>query len=421
MDMTQPELTHHSGQLGEHGDRAHTPAPHRDSISSGILIGRPFGIALIADYSLLLIMFLVALNLATGVLPSWHPDWSTGMRWGVASVAALTLIASIAVHELAHALVARRHDTPIRRVTLFLFGGMAHMEREPASPRAEFWISVVGPLTSLGIGIGSIALGGLLLRNADEFANNPMQAMAHASALVSVLLWIGPINVMLAVFNLLPGFPLDGGRVLRAVLWAITKDLRKATRMASLCGQALAWLLMACGVVMALGQRVPWFGSGVGSGIWLVLIGWFLNRAARLSFEQLLLRQSLQHVPLREVMRSHILSVPPQISIARFVEEYVIESDDRAFPVAQEGILLGLIRPRDVHMIARDDWPTVRVREVMLPLSKLRTLTPDVPASDALESLAEQDPIPVVENDHLVGVARREDVMRWLAWNSRHA
>jgi Zn-dependent protease/predicted transcriptional regulator len=385
----------------------------------GFRLGRISGVELVADFSLLFIVILIAFNLALAVLPAWHPGWPPALRWGVALLAALMFIASIAAHELAHALVAKHYKLPVRRITLFLFGGIAHLEREPDSPRAEFWTAIVGPLLSIAIGVVSVMLGGLLVGNMARLENEPMNAIQHASPLATILLWLGPINVMLGLFNMVPGFPLDGGRVLRAALWWITKDLRKATRIASFTGQVFAWFLMGFGVLMMLGRSVPFFGTGFAAGLWLILIGWFLNNAARASYQQLMIRQTFADVPLRDVMRSNVISVPPNLTVSDLVRDYIVGNDQRSFPVVQDGVLLGQVHPDDLRDLPRIHWNDTPVSRIMVPANRLRVMKPEDDAMDALQELAQQDPIPVVDHSHLVGIARRDDLMRWLAWNSQ--
>jgi Zn-dependent protease/predicted transcriptional regulator len=394
----------------------------RSPARTGWPLGRPFGIELVADWSLLLIFALVVFDLGAGTFPAWHPDWSPALAWTIAVLAGISFFASIALHELAHALVGRRHGVPVRRITLFVFGGMAEMEREPKTPRAELWMAIAGPLTSLAIGLFSVWIGSVLLGNPAELTNDPMQAIRDASPLASALLWLGPVNLWLALFNLIPGFPLDGGRVLRAIVWAATKDLRKATRFASLTGQAFAWMLMSAGALLVLGQELPWFGRGVGSGMWLLLIGWFLNNAARMSFQNMVLREGLGDVTLRDVMRDNVLTVPQNLTVNELVHKYILGSDQRAFPVVKEdGALLGLVRPSDVRKVPREHWNQVLVSGVMVPAEQLRVMSPDDDAIEALQELADQDAIPVVDQRHLVGVARRDDLVKWLTWHAPRA
>lgn len=241
-------------------------------------IGQIRGIEIRLDVSVLLIGALVAMNLARGLLPAWHPDWSPWLVWFVAGVAALLLFASILAHELAHAFVGRRLGLPIGRITLFIFGGMAELEREPDRPKTELLTAAAGPLLSIALGFAGIFAGGLLARA--EVGTLDEESLHHLGPVTTLCLWLGPVNVMLGLFNLIPGFPLDGGRVLRAILWWKTKRFDQATLWAARGGQLFAGLLFVAGVTMMFGVRVPLLGSGIGQGLWLLLIGWFLNAAA---------------------------------------------------------------------------------------------------------------------------------------------
>jgi Zn-dependent protease/predicted transcriptional regulator len=379
-------------------------------------LGRPFGVELAADWSVLVIMLLVMMNLGAGWLPRLHPDWAPLVTWLTALCAAVTFLASIALHELAHALVARMQGIPVRRITLFLFGGVTEMERDAASPRAEFLVAAVGPLTSLVIGGAMLALASLWTgptfaeAAASDDPTAVLTAMQGLGPLPTLLLWLGPINVMLAVFNLVPGFPLDGGRVLRALLWATTKDLTKATRWAARAGQVFALVLVGWGLLTM-------FTGTLVSGLWLVLIGWFLNGSARSSYEHLLVRQALRDVPVRRVMRRHWTAVEPDVTLDRFVHDYVMQIDQQAFPVARDGQLHGVVRLGDVRRVPEAEWTQTTVAHVMTPLDQLHPLSADADAEQALEELArrEVEPLPVLDHDQLVGLVSRSDLMRWLA------
>lgn len=398
-------------------------SPKHDAIkpTRGFSIGRIFGVDVRLDGSLLVIFALVTFNLGAGALPKWHPEWSPWLTWTLALGAAVLFFVSLLTHEMAHALVARTQGVPVHRVTLFLFGGLAHLEAEPPSPKAEFLIAVVGPLTSLVIGALATAAGvwiaGPELANAA--ASGPsavLDAMANVSALGTVLLWLGPVNLFLGVFNLVPGFPLDGGRVLRAALWGATNDLTKATRWASYAGQGVAWVLMGTGVMNLLGGQFA-------NGLWLVLIGWFLNNAARASYQQLLLHQALEDVPVSRLMRTHVDTVGPDISMDELVRDHVMTSDQHAFPVETGGVVQGLVSFGDLRKVPQADWARTSVGAVMTPLAELATLAPDADAEQALEELAQHDveQVPVLDgNAHLLGVVRRQDLMRWLALQRPH-
>lgn len=390
--------------------------------SSGPSAGRWFGFRIQVDWSLLIVFGLLLVNLGMGVLPAWHPNWSPALTWAVAGAAAVLFFASVLVHELSHAVVARAHGIPVRGITLFLFGGVTQLEGEPTSPRSEFWMAFVGPLTSLLIGVLAIWAGSLLAGNTlvldptTSDAASLSQAMQLLGPVATLLLWLGPINVMLAIFNVLPGFPMDGGRVLRSLLWWATGDLLKATRWASGVGQVFAWLLMAFGVVNM-------FGGMFGQGVWLVLIGWFLNRAARASYLQLDAKHALHGVTVNKLMSTHLGHVTPDLTLDRFVNEHLLAGDQSAFAVERDGELVGLVGFDDVRAVPQHAWPATRISDIMAPRERLALLPPDAPAERALAELGERDTdqIPVVEGSRLQGVVRRRDLVRWLALHGHAA
>lgn len=398
-----------------------TENPRRDvraarKLGGGVGLGRPFGVELRADWSLLIIFGLIAVHLGAGVFPAWHPDWSPGLSWLMAVLAAALFFASVALHELSHAVVARRNDIPVRRITLFVFGGMAHLDREPLSPGAEFRIAIVGPLTSLALGVAALALGGLLSADTiSAYADDPEALLGAIGPVTTLLLWLGPINIILGVFNLVPGFPLDGGRVLRAALWWGTGNLERATRGAAGAGQLVGWTLMALGVSMLLGVWFPVVGGGPVQGLWFVLIGWFLAKAARMSYEQLLIRQALEDVPVTEVMRSDPVVVDRDLTLAELVRDLYMRTDQRAFPVVHGGELLGIVDIAAIQNVPRDAWSVTTVADVMEPVTERDAITPDDTAIHALQHLSRHDPVPVVANGRILGVVRGSDLMRWLA------
>jgi Zn-dependent protease/CBS domain-containing protein len=391
--------------------------PHGAREAGGFRLGKLLGVEVTLDWSLLIIFFLVVLNLGAGLFPRWHPDWSPLELWGTALGAAVLFFASILAHELSHAVVARAQGIPVNRITLFLFGGMAHLEQEPASPKAEFAMAIVGPITSVLIGVAGIlagsALSGESLRSAMELGDPAALEAAFQTMgpVATLLLWLGPINVLLGVFNVIPGFPLDGGRVLRSALWAATGDLVKATRWASGAGQVVAWGLIVLGIF-------DMFGGAFASGLWLVLIGWFLNQAARMSYQQLIQRRALENVPVARVMRTRLDRVAANLPLESFVRDHLMLTDQRAFPVeSPDGTLMGLVCFNDLKKVPQQDWPHKTVADVMTPTERLSALPPEAAADQALQSLATRgfDQLPVLEGRHLVGIVRRADLMKWLA------
>lgn len=398
-----------------HGIRPAPPepsSPRRDF--GGFRLGKIFGVEVRVDVSLAVIFALIATNLGAGVFPRWHPDWTPAMSWAVAIAAAVLFFASVLAHELSHAIVARKNGISVSRVTLFLFGGVAHMDSPPPTPKSELLMAGVGPITSAVIGGVALALANVLagptLSAAVAGEDAAAHALAHVGPLATLLLWLGPVNLSLAIFNLVPGFPLDGGRVFRSIVWGITGDLTKATRYAGAAGQVFAWGLIAWGTM-------SFFRGAMGNGLWLILIGWFLNSAARSSVRDQLTRKALEDVPVRRVMRTQFESVSPESTIESFVHDHLMQTDQTAFPVEHGGRLEGLVCLEDVRRVARDDWATTPVTQVMTPLARLVTLAPDAGAVAALEALAthDVDQIPIVEGDHFTGMVRRRDLMRWLS------
>ncbi len=383
----------------------------------GLRVGRILGVDVRVDWSLLIVFFLIVLSLGGGLLPARHPDWTPALSWGVGVISAILFFLSILAHELSHALVGRANGVPVAGVTLFIFGGLAHMQREPRSPRAELLMTVVGPLTSLVIGGVATWWGANLATPALVDADDPMRAFQAVSPFATVLLWLGPINIMLGLFNLIPAFPLDGGRVLRAALWAGTHDLAKATRWAAGVGQVLALLLIMMGVGMILGIGVPWLGRGLIPGLWTAFIGWFLYRAAAASYSRVVISDLLDDIPVSRVMRADPVAVFPELSVATVVDEYFMASADRAFPVVDGDRLVGIVTLEDVRKVRPEERVTIRIRDVMTPAAQLVVAAPDEMAAAALAKLGQRDveQLPVVDAaGALVGIIRRRDILRWL-------
>src|SRR5687767_9598581 len=238
---------------------------------AGVRLGTVSGIAVRVDASVALVFALIVAHLGAGFLPGQHPEWTLALTWCVALAAAVLFFASVLAHELAHAFVGRAQGIPVRGVTLFVFGGVAHLEEEPRDATGELLMAAVGPLTSLAIGVAATAAGIAWGGARGALGSDGMLAQLGPGG--TLLLWLGPVNVALALFNMLPGFPLDGGRVLRAIVWGATKDFVKATRWASWAGQGFAMLLIGLGIANLI-------TGAPGQGLWLILIGWFLNSAA---------------------------------------------------------------------------------------------------------------------------------------------
>jgi Zn-dependent protease/CBS domain-containing protein len=368
------------------------------------------------DWSLLIVFALIAMALAGGLLPRWHPDWGQAKVLATAIAAAVLFLASILFHELAHAVVGRSLGVEIRRITLFVFGGMAHMEGEPRTWRAELGMAIAGPLASLGLGLLFLILAQVIAGPIALDPEDPARSLAQVGPVATLLLWLGPVNIILGLFNLVPGFPLDGGRVLRAVLWGLTGDLTRSTLLAATVGQAFSWVLIGLGFAMMLGLRVPIFGSGALGGLWLALIGWFLGNAARQSWQGRLIEDRLGSLPVSRVMHHDYLEVEPDLSVLELVDQGFLALSHRAYPVVAQGELRGLVSLEDVRRLGRDRWAATRVVDIMTPLVRLYAVGPMDSASRALKLLAEQgvNQLPVVERGRILGLVTREDILKWM-------
>jgi Zn-dependent protease/CBS domain-containing protein len=392
-------------------------------MNRGLYIGRIFGINIHIDWSWILIFLLVTWSLAAGLFPAWHPDWSMGLRWGVGVAASLLFFASILLHELSHSLVAKARGLPVRRITLFLFGGMSNIEREPPTPKTEFLMAVVGPITSILLGMIFLALAAFSIASSDITGGDPQSVARRLGPVTTLLAWLGPINIILGIFNLIPGFPLDGGRILRAALWGWTGDLRRATAWAAGIGRLTGWMFIAAGIAMSLGARLPFFGTGLISGLWLIFIGWFLNSAAASSYQQTVVRNILEDVPVFRLMRLNVPTVTPSLPVSHLVYDYVMGADERAFPVMEGDQLVGMVCMKDIRKVPREEWDRVTVGEIMTDASHLDVVTASEDAGNALEKLTRRDvgQAPVVENGRLVGLLRRRDILKWLELQSGFA
>jgi Zn-dependent protease/CBS domain-containing protein len=386
-------------------------------------VGRISGIQIDVHPSWLVVFVLVTLTLGLGVFPAWHPDWPATLTWSVAIAAALLFFASILVHELAHSLVARARGVPVRRITLFMFGGVSNIEREPRSAADEFMITIVGPFTSFLLGFAFLWLGGLLAGDALGEGTNPWDAFGRLGPLATLLTWLGPVNILVALFNLVPGFPLDGGRLLRAALWAMTGDIAVATRWAAGVGQVVAGTFIVAGFAMALGVRVPLLGVGLPNGLWIALIGWFLHQAAGASYRHVALQSALQDVPVSRLMRREVRAVSPETTVRELVDDWMLGTDDRAFPVMEGERLVGVVAIEHVREVPRERRDLVTVGSIMTPERELEVIGAQVDAGDALRALVRSgvNQLPVVDHGRFAGMLRRADILRWVELRSEFA
>lgn len=386
---------------------------------SGIRIARIFGINIYIDWSWLFIFLLLTWSLAAG-FGQFNTEWSSALHWGIALLASLLFFASVLAHELAHSLVAKAQNIPVHNITLFLFGGVSNIQQNPRSPRAEFLMVSVGPLTSIGLGI--LFLIGFATTAGPQASAmvTPRALFEQLSPLSALLLWLGQINILLGLFNLIPGFPLDGGRVLRSILWGSTGDFLKGTRWAAIIGQGFAWLLILTGIAMAFGIQVPLFGSGIVGGIWLAFVGWFLSNAATRSLQQVQVEDILDGVTAERLMRADVPTVAPDTTVSDLVQDYIMATDERAFPVMEGDRMVGLVTMEDVREIESNDRDSFTVGEIMTPAEELVTVASQEEASDALRKLIQRDvrQVPVLRNGVFVGMVRRRDIIHWLQLHS---
>jgi Zn-dependent protease/predicted transcriptional regulator len=366
-------------------------------MKSSIRFGRLFGIEIGAHLSWLIIVALVTLSLAT-YFTATQPGWSTVTRWVAALMTAVLFFGSVVLHELAHSLLALRYGIPVKQITLFLFGGVSQIESEAKRPAQEFWIAAVGPLSSLLIAalfwILSSAVG------PETFAG-------------AVSRWLANINVALAVFNLLPAFPLDGGRVLRGVLWWKTGDQRLATRVAAGAGRVLALVMILGGIWMFFTPGTP--GGNFG-GLWIAFLGWFLLDAARAGEAQVEMRHALRGVTAADLMTSDWPAVAADLPLDRFASEHLLRTGRRCFVVTDDGRVLGLVTAADLKGVDRERWPEMTVGQAMRPFDQLRWVEPGTGADRVLELMGREEvnQLPVISNGRLQGIVAREHVIRML-------
>lgn len=342
----------------------------------------------------LIAFFLITWSLAASFLPNHFPFWENSMYWVTGALGAVFLFASVLVHELAHSIVARARGLPVNGITLFVFGGVSEIQSDREDAADEFLIAIVGPLMS--IGLAGVFLGLTALASG---ASGPLQALLN---------YLGIVNVALAVFNLVPGFPLDGGRVVRAVLWGATHDFLKATAIATYMGQAVAFLLIVWGVSMLMG------GDLLG-GVWIALIGWFLNGAAEATRREATARETFRGLRVRDLMEATPHTLTPDQAVENFVREHVLRFGWRALPVTEGDRLLGIVSVGDVKKVDEADWGTTSVAEIMTK-DPLYTVSPWSDVTDALRLLTEHDvhQLPVTEGDRLVGTLTRGHLLEHL-------
>ncbi len=365
-------------------------------LESSFQIGRVFGIRIGVHFTWFLIFALVAFSLAHYFQHS-HEDWAVHTAWLTAVVTTLLFFASIVLHELGHSVVALAHGVPVISITLFIFGGVAQTARDADTARAEFWIAVAGPLVSF-------LLAGLSYVAAVVFED------LHAPT-AAAFEWLATINLMVALFNLLPGFPLDGGRVFRAVVWGVTRDAAKGMRWAVAAGRLVAYGLMGLGLVIGLNT-----GAWV-NGLWLVLIGWFLLTAAESSARQFALEHMAQGGRATDIMDPNVPMVPAHLTVQDWLDNYVLARGRRAFLVwGENDEVLGLVSLDDLKKLPRDQWAETGLVEIMTPRHRLYTVPPSASLAQVLAAMERYgvNQLPVADGDQIMGWIDRDRLLRAL-------
>ena len=363
-----------------------------------ITLFKMLGFEVRVDASWLLIAFLITWSLAVGVFPNELPGLLTGTYWWMGIAGALGLFGSIVIHEFSHSIVARHYGVPMKGITLFIFGGVAEMEEEPPNPKTEFLMAIAGPLASVAIGGVFYAIG------VAAQTSWPIEFLA-------VVGYLSSTHWLLAGFNMIPAFPLDGGRVLRAALWQRSGNLVRATRTAAFAGSSFGTLLIVGGVLQLL------WGNFVGA-VWWFLLGMFLRMVSAASYHRVLLQSVLKGEPVRRFMNRNLVSVPPDITVQDLVDNYIYKYHRKMFPVVTDSQqLVGCVSTEQVKKLPRSEWSQHNLREIAQPCSRQNTITPDTDAAKVLSIIgrAEDSPLLVVENDQLVAFVSPQDLLHFLS------
>lgn len=369
-------------------------------LGTSVKIARLFGFDIRVHWSWILIFLLITWTFSVGILEEIFPDWATETRWATGAAVALVFFLSILFHELSHSIMARRFGIPISSITLFVFGGVSHLGREAETARQEFLVAVVGPLTSLGFavvfGIAALAI-------------SPV-----SDGVAAIAVNLAAINTAIAVFNMVPGFPLDGGRVLRSAVWARNQDLVKATEIAAKVGAGVGYGIVGLGIL-------SFFFVSVVSGVWLFLIGNFLRIAADASYQSTLVQSLLGGVPASTLLHRRIPEVPPETTLRDLVDDYVLAGQGNLFPVTGDGGLLGVVSMESAREVSSDDWEGTRVQDVMTPREEVTFVSPEEDLAQVLQTMSSEDleRMPVLRDGEFRGVIERGDVLNYIQTRQR--
>jgi Zn-dependent protease/CBS domain-containing protein len=368
-------------------------------LRGGISIGKVFGISIKLHYSWFIIFALVTWTLTASYFPSAYPSWSLPTKIIAGILTSLLFFGSVLLHELMHSLVAKKEGIHIEAITLFVLGGVSQITSEPKTAKDEFRMAIAGPLSSLLL--GGIFWGiWFVVRRSN---------VASAQFVTAITYWLGYINLALGVFNLVPGFPLDGGRVLRSLLWWRGKKLQSATRIASVIGQGIGFLFIFGGIFLIFTNY--WL-----DGIWIALIGWFLQSSASGSYRQLILEDMLNGHVASDIMSRDCQVIPPNMTIEQLVNDNIFQHGRRCFPVSADNGVEGLITLRDIKAIPREQWNKVPVSKAMTPMEKLKYVKPDESLNTVLQTMAQNDinQIPVVQDRNIIGMVGRDNLINFI-------
>ena len=366
---------------------------------NSIPVGRIIGIPVALDFSWFLIFVLMTWSFAVSYYPSEFKNWSVPMYWIMGAVTAILLFVSVLLHELGHSIVALKYNIPVRRITLLVFGGVAEIEKEPPGALAEFWIAVAGPVVSFLLAVLFYAF---------------IPVVSGVGPLFGLIKYLAYINGILALFNLIPGFPLDGGRIFRAIVWGVTHNLRRATIIAANVGRLIAFGFIMVGVWQI-------FSGNFGDGLWIAFIGWFLDSAALAQVHRVVMREMLADHKVSEVMGQNYVFIPGDYTLQEIVENHFIGAGRRCMIVKENDRIAGLLTLHRLKSVPRASWSSTTAAEIMIPVGEIKFVTPEMTVWDALGKMdrAGVNQLPVMENNQVVGMLSREDVITQL--RSLHA
>lgn len=362
----------------------------RQNIPLGRILGIPVGL----DYSWFLIFALFTWSLAESYYPAEFKNWPPLLYWFIGALTAIMLFVSVLLHELGHSVMALRYKMPVRSITLFIFGGVAQIGAEPPSAVAEFLIAIAGPAVSFALAV---------------FFYSVQPAVTGIQPLLGLAKYLAYINLALVVFNLIPGFPLDGGRVFRAILWAVTKNMRRATLIAANVGRFFGFLFIFVGVWQV-------FSGNIGGGLWTAFIGWFLDNAASAQVHQVVFQGLLAGHKVSQAMSSHCATVPGDLTLQQLVDEHVLVGSHRCLLITRGQDAVGLMTLHRIKEVPRREWATTSAAEVMLPLEQLKRTDPDAELWTALQQMDRDgvNQLPVTRDNQVIGMLSREDVITFL-------